>query len=502
MAIFHLSVKRIGGNSGRTSVGAAAYHAGKKYRCEYDGLTHDYSIRHGADRAAAYHSGTKLNSHDFTHKGDIIHSEVMLPKHAPEIFKDAEILWNSVESSKKQDNEQTARMVVIALPNELTPEQNIEMVRNYVKKEFVDEGMCADFSIHAGHIHNKKDKTYPFQDLAIRKDNPHAHIQLTTRPLNEDGTWANKTRKEYILDKNGNRIRQKNGKGWQNRNINLTDWEKGETLVRWRKNWADTVNRELERLGIDERISHLSLKEQGIDREPTIHMGHKAWNLEKKGIKTEVGNKNRDIMTRNKALEREKTPEAIAEDLHELKQGYIAVDRKISAIQHEINDKEREKMVTLSRAEDIGERAEHIKSLRMRIVELKANRQDISLHSRSYEQAENYFTHEFAITPMQAPAEINRLETKADEMEQAKKSLEDRLPQLLVDRENFKAEYHRILASVHRDRKQILDKLEQLERETIENLSPKEKMARLKITSKLDEPEHEKIRLRERYRSR
>ena len=137
MAIFHLSVKRIGGNSGRTAVSAAAYHAGKSYRNECDGTIHNYANRRGAARAADYHSG----KNDFTHKSDIIHNEVMLPKHAPEIFKDAEILWNSVESAKKQHNEQTARMIVVALPNEFTAEQNIEFVRNFVKSEFVDDGI-------------------------------------------------------------------------------------------------------------------------------------------------------------------------------------------------------------------------------------------------------------------------------------------------------------------------------------------------------------------------
>ena len=254
----------------------------------------------------------------------------MLPKHAPESFRDSATLWNSVEKAKKQHNEQTSRMIIVALPNELSEEQNIEIVRDYVQRNFVNEGMCADFSIHAGHIHDQKEKIYPFEDLAVRKDNPHAHIQLTVRPLNEDGTWGNKAKREYILDANGARIRGKNGKGWRSNNVNLTNWEKTETLIKWRENWAETVNREFERLGIEERISHETLEKQGIKRTPTKHMGHQAWNVEKKGVRTRIGDENREIMRRDKELERENTPEATAEYLHNLKESYVKVDQEIS----------------------------------------------------------------------------------------------------------------------------------------------------------------------------
>ena len=138
-------------------MGTAAYHSGENLRNETDGKTHDYTKRRGAIGAAAYHSGSKLDNHDFTHKSEITHSEIMLPKHAPEKFSDRGTLWNSVESAKKQHNEQTARMVVVALPNELTTEQNTKLVQYFVQKNFVDRGMCADFSIHSGHIHERKD---------------------------------------------------------------------------------------------------------------------------------------------------------------------------------------------------------------------------------------------------------------------------------------------------------------------------------------------------------
>jgi len=452
VAIYHLSVKRIGGNSGRSSVGAAAYHAGKKYRNECDGVVHDYAKRRGSDysgvihddikqsgavRTSAYHSGKKLNEHDFTQKSDIIHNEIMLPKHAPEIFKDGEVLWNSVESAKKQRNEQTARMIVVALPNELSFERNIEMLRGYIRREFVDDGMCADFSVHAGHIHDRKDEIYPFQDLAIRQDNPHAHIQLTTRPLNEDGTWANKTKKEYILDKNGNRIRTKDGKSWRSRNINLTDWEKPETLIKWRKGWADAVNREFERLGINERISHETLEKQGIDREPTTHMGYNAWNLEKKGIKTDVGNRNREIMIRNKMRE--------------------VATREIAEI-------EVEKHVALAKVEDIEEQVIHIHELKERIAELEKERQAMGFFAPSKtkkaiyekmrtiqysrEQAETSFKQTYEITPEIADVEIRRLKYDVAGMERKQKQI-----------------YARLLMDIARDKQRERARLEHLERE-------------------------------------
>jgi len=507
MAIFHLSVRRIGGNSGRSSVGAAAYRSGEKLRNEYDGITHDYSYRRGAVGTAAYHSGERLRDgdivHDFTQKGEeIVHNEIILPENAPLKFLDRATLWNSVETAKKQHNEQTSRMIVVALPNELTMEQNIKLVQYYVQKNFVDGGMCADFSIHAGHIHAHKNKEYPFQDLAIQKENPHAHIQLTTRPLNEDGTWANKTKKEYILDKNGNRIRTESGKDWRSRNVQLTDWEKPETLIKWRESWAVTVNRTFERLGIDERIDHRSLEEQGIDRKPTVHMGHKAWNLEKKGIKTKVGDMNRAIMTHNKARQQEVAPEVTADFIHELKERYVTIFAEISTINDEISVIEREKFTTQTKAEEIEGRVKEIQARKERIAELKAQRQKMGFYKskkeideliqsneRTHNQAEKYFMREFKISPEQAPAEIQRLKVREVELGQKIEPLRSELPPLIVNKETLKFEYQKqkILADISRDRERIYRRLERLESEILKNkLSPKDELIRMQCERILD----------------
>ena len=162
MAIYHLSIKIISRDKGKSAVAASAYQSGEKIKNEYDGIVHD-----------------------FTRKGGIAHTEILLPQNAPQEFANRSVLWNSVEKIEKSKNSQLAREIEIALPKELDREKQIELVRNYVKENFVDVGMCADIAIH-----DKND------------ENPHAHILLTMRSLNEDKTWGAKSKKEYIFDKN------------------------------------------------------------------------------------------------------------------------------------------------------------------------------------------------------------------------------------------------------------------------------------------------------------
>jgi len=277
--------------------------------------------------------------------------------------------------------------------------------------------------------------------------------------------------------------------------------------VKWRENWAVTVNRTFERLGIDERISHLSLKEQGIDRDPTVHMGHKAWNLEKKGIKTEIGEKNRAIMTRNKARETEATPEVTADFMHELKERYVTLCAEISTLNDESNEIKRKINTLMFKSEDIDERAEQILERKKKIEELKTQRQkmgvfankkaideDIKNKEHSYIQAENYFKHKFKIAPEGATAEVERLEIEMEIMRQAQKSLQDRLPALLVDRENFANEYRKrkLYAEVNKDRQRIFDRLERLERETLKYIkTAKEQADWLKSQRSLDKVSEE-----------
>ena len=208
----------------------------------------------------------------------------MLPSHAPPDFQNRSALWNSVEKIEKSKNSQLAREIELAIPKELPPEQQIKLVREYVKDNFVSAGMCADIAIH-----DKKD------------GNPHAHIMLTMRPLNENGEWGAKSKKEYITDKNGERIKLKNG-NFKTKKVDTVDWNEQSKAELWRSKWADLANKYLEKNAIEERIDHRSFERQGKEQIPTIHLGVAASQMERKGITTKRGNINREIKARNKIL--------------------------------------------------------------------------------------------------------------------------------------------------------------------------------------------------------
>ncbi|MGQ7336095.1 MobQ family relaxase [Streptococcus suis] len=262
MAIYHLSIKIISRGKGKSAVAASAYRSGEKIKNEYDGIVHD-----------------------FTRKGGIAHTEILLPQNAPQEFANRSVLWNRVEKIEKSKNSQLAREIEIALPKELDREKQIELVRNYVKENFVDVGMCADITLH-----DKND------------ENPHAHILLTMRPFNEDTKWGAKSKKEYILDENGEKVKLKNG-NYKTKKINTVDWNEQDKAEHWRKAWADIINKCLEENSIQDKVDHRSYQRQGIEQIPTIHLGVSATQMEKKGIATDRGNINREIRKQNSILQ-------------------------------------------------------------------------------------------------------------------------------------------------------------------------------------------------------
>ena len=261
MAIYHCSIKIIKRSQGRSVVAAAAYRSGQRLTNEWDGITHDY-----------------------TEKGGVVHSEILLPAHAPPEFSDRSTLWNSVEKIEKSRNAQLAREIEIALPAELNRNMQIELVRSYVRDTFVDSGMCADFSIH-----DKGD------------GNPHAHIMLTLRPLNKRGEWGAKCRKEYGLDAHGERISLPGG-GFKSHRVNVTDWNDPGKAEEWRAQWARYANAMLEVRNLPQRIDHRSYVRQGIEQIPTVHMGVAASQMERRGLATEKGAVNREIAAQNRLL--------------------------------------------------------------------------------------------------------------------------------------------------------------------------------------------------------
>lgn len=262
MAIYHCSIKIISRGKGKSAVAAAAYRAGEKITNDFDGVTHDY-----------------------TRKGGVVHTEILLPDHAPAKYKDRATLWNAVEETEKAKNAQLAREIELALPQELTREQGISLVRAYVKAQFANEGMCADICVHD-----------------TGGGNPHAHVMLTMRPFDENGAWGAKQKKEYILDRDRNKIYDQKKRQYKCTSVPATDWNDQTKAEEWRAAWAQICNQYLEQNGHAERIDHRSYARQGINQIPTVHFGVAASAMEKRGIRTERGDLNREIEVTNQKL--------------------------------------------------------------------------------------------------------------------------------------------------------------------------------------------------------
>ena len=306
MAIYHMQAKVVSRGSGRSAVAASAYMSCSRMYNDYDGIQHDYTRKQG-----------------------LIYQEVMLPPMAPLEWNDREQLWNTVEENEKTKDSRLAREFVVALPVELDKDSNISLLQDFIQNNFVDMGMCADFAIHDTDGHN-----------------PHAHILLTVRPLNENGTWQYKTEKEYLCIKDGQekgftasefKTAQKQGwekqyrykvgqkkeyltssvaqeKGYERidkhpkssrygrQNPISQQWNSDEQLCIWRANWADAVNKMLARNQINATIDHRSFADQGITEQPTIHEGYIAQNMEKKGMIADRCEINRQIRADNKML--------------------------------------------------------------------------------------------------------------------------------------------------------------------------------------------------------
>ena len=313
MAIYHLEAKVVSRGTGRSACAASAYLSCSAIYNDYDGVQHDY-----------------------TRKDGLVWEQVFLPESAPPEWQDREILWNAVEENEKTKDSRLAREFVPALPVELSPGQWKELLSDFIQESFVSDGMCADVAIH---------------DPDPPGHNPHAHILLTVRPLNPDGTWQYKTEKEYLCVRNGEErgftaaeFREAQADGWEKQyqykvgrkkeymapseaevkgytrlskhpkstkygrqNPISERWNSEEQLVLWREAWANAVNRSLERYGFDERVDHRSFADQGRDEQPTIHEGVAARALEKKGIVSDRCELNRQIKRDNALLREIKT---------------------------------------------------------------------------------------------------------------------------------------------------------------------------------------------------
>ena len=268
--------------------------------------------------AAAYRSGEKLHSEyygedsDYTRKGGVICSEILLPSHAPPEYADRETLWNAMEKAERSKKAQLAYSFDIALQNEFSMQENVALARQFLLENFVSRGMVVDFAVH------QPDK----KDGGI--SNPHFHVMCPIRPLDEHGRWGNKQRREYVLDEHGDRIRDEAGNYVFNA-VPTTDWGKPETLEAWRQAWAEMCNAKFAEKGLDCRIDHRSFVRQGVEQIPAQHEGPTVRAMEAKGIRTDKGDFNRWLRKTNAMLREAK--EKIAALIGWLKDVKAELDR-------------------------------------------------------------------------------------------------------------------------------------------------------------------------------
>lgn len=263
--------------------------------------------------SAAYRAGEKLHSEyygedsDYTNKCGVIYTEIFLPPYAPKEYADREALWNAVEKAEKGKKAQLAYSFDISFQNEFTQEENIALARQFLIEHFVSRGMVVDFAVH------EPEK----EEGGI--NNPHFHFLCPIRPIEQNGKWGLKQRREYVLDENGNRT--PDGKGDYVFNaVPTTDWGAADTLEFWREQWAVMCNAKFEEKGLEVRIDHRSYERQGLELLPTVHEGPTVRAMEKKGIKTEKGEFNRWIRATNAFIRNlRKNLSALLESIKEIK---------------------------------------------------------------------------------------------------------------------------------------------------------------------------------------
>ena len=294
----------------QSAVAAAAYQSGEKLFCEYDQQVKHYPEKRG-----------------------IVHNEILLPANAPPEYADRNTLWNAAEAVEKQWNSQLARRWVLTIPREIPPDQYAVLVREFCEQQFVSKGMIADFAIHDPHPPGH---------------NPHAHVLLTMRAMDEHGKWLPKSRKVYDLDENGERIKLPSGR-WKSHKEDTVDWNDQKYCEIWRHEWEVIQNRYLEANDRPERVDLRSYARQGFDIVPTVHEGAAVRQMEKRGIQTNIGNLNREIRAANRLMK------SIRQLIHNLK-GWIA----------ELGEKRKELL-----AQKAAEEATLLPNLLMKYMEIR-----------------------------------------------------------------------------------------------------------------------------------
>ena len=343
MAIYHLEAKIVSRGTGRSAVAAAAYMSCSRILNDYDGVLHD-----------------------FTRKRGLVWAQTFLPENAPPEWADRAALWNAVEEAEKTKDSRLAREFVVALPIEMDKAQWIELLTEFIRTQFVSDGMCADAAIHNTDGHN-----------------PHAHILLTVRPLNPDGTWQYKTQKEYLCVRGreergftAEEFKTAQAEGWEKQyqyrvgrkkvylppsragnyerlsktprstrfgrqNPISARWNSDEQLLLWRESWADTVNRHLERMGETARIDHRSHAARGLPELPTVHEGVTARTMERNGYTADRCELNRQIKADNAFLrelrrQMERIAKAVLGTIPAIARALEALRQKLLMLQYQI----------------------------------------------------------------------------------------------------------------------------------------------------------------------
>ena len=343
MAIYHLEAKIVSRGTGRSAVAAAAYMSCSKILNDYDGVLHD-----------------------FTRKQGLVWEQTFLPEYAPTEWADRAVLWNAVEEAEKTKDSRLAREFVAALPIEMDKAQWIELLTEFIQSQFVSDGMCADAAIHDTDGHN-----------------PHAHILLTVRPLNPDGTWQYKTQKEYLCIRDGEErgfiaeeFKTAQAEGWEKQyqyrvgrkkvylppsragdyerlsktprstrfgrqNPISARWNSDEQLVLWRESWAETVNCHLERMGSATRIDHRSHAARGLLELPTVHEGVTARSMERKGYTADRCELNRQIKADNAFLrelrrQMERITKTVLDTIPAIARALEALRQKLVMLQYQV----------------------------------------------------------------------------------------------------------------------------------------------------------------------
>ena len=361
MAIYHFEAKVITRGTGRSVVAAAAYASCSQIYNDYDGINHDYTRKQGC-----------------------VYSEIFLPTNVPTEWQDRAELWNAVEAAEKSKDSQLARELIVALPIELQIDEWKSILKTFITENCVDKGMCADVSIHDTDGHN-----------------PHAHILLTMRPLDDKGKWQAKTQKEYFCkrgdDEQGftaDEFKSAQADGWEKqyqyfvgkKKIYMTpseakaqslerasknpkstrygrqnpicaEWNSEEQITVWRKAWEDVTNVELKRKNALEHIDCRSFKDRGIDEQPTIHEGVTARIIEQRGGVSERCEMNRQIRKDNALLRElkalvnklsevvENTTAKIVEELENIRNNLIMLKYKFIFNKKQIKQVETEKQL-------------------------------------------------------------------------------------------------------------------------------------------------------------